>query len=780
MSQFNLQPTINKPTRIVKNQNPSLIDNIFVNTLQKNIITGNLVSKISDHMPNFMIMNDHTLSSKKLQNKKRSFKNFNTEEYQNDIQSIDITRALHQYTDINEIFKYYQDQLLAVINKHAPYITLTKKQMKWKHKPWISRHIQNLLKEKDHIYSKYIKMNKSNFWYIRYRSLCNIVKSEISSNKRKYFNWYFNSNIHNSKKIWKGINEIINNKSSKDNEEIYLNEDGNIITDQKTVANKFNKFYTSVADKLVRKLGNPTTKFQDYLKNPNKHTIFLNETDPGEVATLIHKLDTTKSGDIYGINARLIKDAGPSMATNLSIIFNLSLQSGIFPQLLKTAKVIPIYKAESKMLTSNYIPISLLPIIGKLLEKIIFARLTNFIQKYSILFKRQHGFQTGKSTEHAHIDIQNSILNSLEKKETPCCLFFDFAKAFDTVNHSILLQKLNHYGILGNALQLIESYLTDREQCVQVNNITSDFDFIKHGVPQGSILGPLLFLLYTNDIAESSPLFDFYLFADDNAIVLSDTDIKRLEHTLNTELIHVSNWLIANKLSLNVGKSNVLLFRRSNKQPPPPINITINGLPVDEKEHAKYLGIIIDNKLTFKKHIDHVKSRLVKGCAILTMVRHYVPKQILINTYNAHIQPHIDYGLPVWGYTHKTHTLPVERQQRKAVRIMNFMKKRDDDPYPLFKPNHLLRFDESLKLSSAKLLWKADNHLLPPTVNSIFNKSRKDNSFHVPYRRINLTQHCISYQGTQVWNRIPLRIRSANTINFLQDKLQKVSSELLA
>ena len=543
-----------------------------------------------------MIMNDHTLSSKKLQNKKRSFNNFNTEEYQNDIQSIDITRALHQYTDINEIFKYYQDQLLGVINKHAPYITLTKKQMKWKHKPWISRHIQNLIKEKDHIYSKYIK-NKSNFWYIRYRSLCDIVKSEISSNKRKYFNWYFNSNIHNSKKIWKGINEIINNKSSKDNEEIYLNEDGNIITDQKTVANKFNRFYTSVADTLVKKLGNPTTKFQDYLKNPNKHTIFLNETDPGEVATLIHKLDTTKSGDIYGINARLIKDAGPSMATNLSIIFNLSLQSGIFPQLLKTAKVIPNYKAESKMLTSNYRPISLLPIIGKLLEKIIFARLTNFIQKYSIFFKRQYGFQTGKSTEHAHIDIQNSIQNSLEKKETPWCLFLDYAKAFGTVVKFLKENTVVYYGIRGNALQLIESYLTDREQCVQVNNITSDFDFIKHGVPQGSILGPLLFLLYINDIAESSPLLDFYLFADDTAIFLSDTDIKRLEHTLNTELIHVSNWLIANKLSLNVGKSNVLLFRQSNKQPPPPINITINGLPVDGKEHAKYLGIIIDNKL---------------------------------------------------------------------------------------------------------------------------------------------------------------------------------------
>ena len=601
--------------------------------------------------------------------------------------------------------------------------------------------------------------------------MCDIVKSEIAKNKRKYFDWYFKSNIDNSKKIWKGINEIIHNRSSKDNEEIFLDDNGSIITDQKKVANKFNKFYTNVADQLVRKLGNPTTKFQDYLKNPNKHSIFLNETDPGEIATLIHKLDVSKSGDIYGINARLLKDAGPSMATNLSIIFNLSIRLGIFPQPLKTAKVIPIFKADSKMLPGNYRPISLLPIIGKLLERIIFKRLSSFVQKYNLLFNRQYGFQTGKSTEHAHIDIQNSILNALEKKEIPCCLFLDFAKAFDTVNHSILLQKLNHYGIRGNALSLIESYLKDRDQCVQVNNATSDFEFIKHGVPQGSILGPLLFLLYINDIAESSHKLDFYLFADDTTIFLSDTNAQNLEETLNNELARVSEWLVANKLSLNVGKSNFLLFRQNNKQPPPSINVKINGLPVDEKDHAKYLGILIDNKLSFKNHIDHVKSRLVRGCAILAMVRHYVPKQILINTYNAHIQPHIDYCLPVWGYTYKTHLLPVQRQQRKAVRIVNFLKKRDD-PVPFFKADNLLCLDESLKLSSAKFIWKLQNCLLPPSIESIFTR-RNELSFHVPHRRIDVTQHCISFTGVQVWNKIPQNIRVSKTISSFKTKYKK-------
>ena len=395
MTAFKLQPTINKPTRVVKNQKPSIPDNIFTNSTDKEIITGNLVSKISDHMPNFMIMKHTRFTKSKCQRKRRSFKNFDLKMYQNDISSIDITPVLNR--NVHEIYKFYHDQLLAVINHHAPYITLTKKQAEWELKPWIGKRIQKVIKEKEKVYSKYMK-NKSKFWYIRYRTLCDIVKKSVAESKKKYFTWYFKTNINNSKKIWKGINEIIHNKHSKSNEAIFLDDNGEIITDQKKVSNRFNKFYTTIADKLVTKLGKPSTKYQDYLRNPNEHSMFLNETDPGEVALLLSKLDITKSGDIYGINPRLIKDAGPAMAINPSIIFNKSFTTGVFPQLLKTAKVIPIYKADSRMLASNYRPISLLPIIGKLFEKIIFSRITSFVNKFKILYKRQYGFQNGKST----------------------------------------------------------------------------------------------------------------------------------------------------------------------------------------------------------------------------------------------------------------------------------------------------------------------------------------------------------------------------------------------
>ena len=204
------------------------------------------------------------------------------------------------------------------------------------------------------------------------------------------------------------------------------------------------------------------------------------------------------------------------------------------------------------MCVNNYRPISLLPILGKCLEKLMHNRLYKFLIHEKILYQGQYGFQRGKSTDHAIFDIHENIIHSLEKGEIPCCIFLDFAKAFDTVNKDILITKLNHYGIRGNALNWINSYLTDRKQCVTVNGETSDFLPVNVGVPQGSILGPLLFLIYVNDLVESSHIIKFVMFADDTCLFLSHKDVNVLNATLNEELPKICDWLTANKLSLNI------------------------------------------------------------------------------------------------------------------------------------------------------------------------------------------------------------------------------------
>ena len=220
---------------------------------------------------------------------------------------------------------------------------------------------------------------------------------------------------------------------------------------------------------------------------------------------------------------------------------------GIFPDKMKRAKVVPIHKSGSKMEISNYRPISLLPIFSKILEKLMHSRVYSFLQDQQILLKSQYGFQKNRSTEHAILDIQSKIIDAYENKETPYCIFLDFAKAFDTVNHSILLDKLYYYGIRGNAFKWFESYLTNRDQCVQIGNHSSGILNINYGVPQGSVLGPLLFLVYINDIAINYNILNFQLFADDTCIFYSHKNMKTLETTLNNELVNASNWLIANK-----------------------------------------------------------------------------------------------------------------------------------------------------------------------------------------------------------------------------------------
>ena len=341
-----------------------------------------------------------------------------------------------------------------------------------------------------------------------------------------------------------------------------MNDVDGIITDQKRVADSFNRYFTNIANTLVSKLGKPNTKYQDYLKNPNENTFFLGGIDPGELKLLISKLDSNKSGDIYGITPSLVKAGCEELLPILTHLYNKTFEEGIFPSVLKYAKVVPIHKGESKFIMSNYRPIALLPILGKILEKLMHSRLYTFLTRCKILYPGQYGFQKGKSTEQAFFDIQHKIVSSLESKDIPCAIFLDFAKAFDTVDKDILLNKLKHYGIRGKAHDWLSSYLTGRKQCVYVNGNLSEDLPIDTGVPQGSILGPLLFLIYINDLAQSSNILKFVMFADDTCIFAANKNPQVLTKILSDELPKVSDWLIANKLSLNIKKTNFIVFKK--------------------------------------------------------------------------------------------------------------------------------------------------------------------------------------------------------------------------
>ena len=540
------------------------------------------------------------------------------------------------------------------------------------------------------------------------------------------------------------------------------------------VANKFNEFFLNIADKLSAKINKKPTKFQDYLKNPNKSSFYLNETSPDESIKIINNLDGKKSSDIHNISPDLVKLSNQAVAQSLSIIFNRCIHEGHFPQSMKKAKLIPLHKGESALSVANYRPISLLPIFSKIFERLIYNQFIAYIEKNKILSELQFGFQKNKSTEHAISSILSDINNAFNNKQSSYCIFLDFAKAFDTVNHNILLEKLKYYGMKGQTLALFNSYLSNRTQVVEINGKLSDIGVIKHGVPQGSILGPLLFLLYINDISQSSNLLKFFLFADDITVFYSDNPSNtKTSDILNTELEKVSFWLAANKLSLNVKKSNFLHFHhgKSNKTT---LNIKINNILVEEKQSAKYLGIFIDNKLTWKSQIQHIKAKLAKSIGMISKIRYYVNETCILNLYHSFVQSHVNYNILNWTCTNPMLLKPIETKIKKAIRTISFAKTKYDHAAPLFKHHKILPLYEQIKLRKASFMWKITNRHVPPPICNFFSPNlRNPQKFILPQPKNEHDKMLLEYSCVKIWNAVPQNLKNITSLKNFSNKYKE-------
>ena len=418
--------------------------------------------------------------------------------------------------------------------------------------------------------------------------------------------------------------------------------------------------------------------------------------------------------------------------------------------------------------------VSLLPIFSKNFERLIYNRLIEFINENKILSELQFGFQKNKSTEHAVTSIVSAIDQAKSDKESSYCIFLDFAKAFDTVNHEILISKLDHYGISGLSNNLFKSYLSNRTQQTEINGTLSEVGTIRHGVPQGSVLGPLLFLLYINDISESSKILKFYLFADDTTVFYSDKTNPDTENLLNQELSKVSDWLSANKLSLNVKKSNFLHFRHGHsKKQNQKINLELNGSKVEEKEVAKYLGVLIDNKLSWKSHIEHVKTKLSRGNGMISKIRYYVNDQCLLNLYYAFIQSHINYNLLNWTATYPSLIKPINLKVKAAVRLISF-KNKFEHTNRLFINKEILPFYDLINYKQGNFLWKISNgYITSPLSNVFIINSYNKHRFNLPNPSNTLDKYKVVYSCVKYWNSIPMHIRKATTLNNFNLKHKK-------
>ena len=370
---------------------------------------------------------------------------------------------------------------------------------------------------------------------------------------------------NNSQKLWKNFGKILKNSKSKTKiNKIKVN--NKIVTDPLQITNEFNKFFTDIGSNLASNFDNRhRDTFRKYLNTPVLDSFCLLETSELEVRHFIEKINVKKATGYDDLPAKFLKHSATLIAEPLSRLFNLSISSGEYQNFLKIAKVLPIHKKGVHTNMNNFRPISILSHLNKIFETIISNQIKNFLKKHGILYKYQYGFRENHSTDHALIEIVDSIKFTIDDDKLAGGIFVDLTKAFDTVNHSILLEKLNVMGIRGIPHKLMESYLTNRFQYVQIGYSKSSLLPIDCGVPQGSVLGPLLFILYINDLANCCIHGKIRIFADDTAIYFECSNINELISTGRVIMIDLDRWFNANLLTLNTEKSFFCIFRKQRK-----------------------------------------------------------------------------------------------------------------------------------------------------------------------------------------------------------------------
>ncbi len=400
------------------------------------------------------------------------------------------------------------------------------------------------------------------------------------------------------------------------------------------------------------------------------NSLFFRPTDYEEVHKLCASLKAGKSPGYDDIKPDAVKAVKHLIAHPLVHIFNLSMSTGIVPDQFKLAKVIPIFKSGNSDVCNNYRPISVLPVFSKVFERIVHKRLYDFLTHHNLLHSSQFGFRDNFSSYMAVLEAYNTIATNLDKGKHTAGIFLDLSKAFDTICHDILLSKLHHYGVRGNALEWFRDYLTNRKQFVSYNNCNSDIGTVLCGVPQGSVLGPLLFILFINDITYSSKSLSFFIYADDTNAIISNHDLDQLITSLNTELSNISLWFKVNKLSLNVDKTNYIIFKnRHSNRLYDDIHILIDGNEIDKVSHTKFLGVYVDECLTWQKHNTYVTNIVSKYSGILFRLKYTLPFRTLFSLYNTLVLPHLYYCNIIWADSNNCNLNTILVKQKRIVRL---------------------------------------------------------------------------------------------------------------
>lgn len=561
-------------------------------------------------------------------------------------------------SDIMLKYKSLHDKFSKIVTKNV--------NVKGQFCPWMNFNLWYLIKLKNN----YVKRLKRNPVDHRLKALLKHVSNKVSTAKKNCKKMYYDNLLNNTphSKLWKQINSIFGKSSKSDT--ITLLDNGFRVSDNQKICQIFNNYFSNIGHELANNIQVNTTIDPLSCIQRVSSSIFLTPASASEVTLLINGLVRKKGGGPDNISADVVKNNSVSFSRILAEVFNKILETGSYPQCLKIARVVPVFKSGDASDVNNYRPISTLSTFNKIIEKLLINRLIPFLNQHSVFYKFQYGFRQGSSTETAISELLDDVIKGIDCKQVVGALFLDLRKAFDTINHSILLRKLEAYGIRGVANEVIQSYLTNRMQFVSIGDTVSSSKPITIGVPQGSNIGPLLFLLYINDLCKLPLKGVPRLFADDTALFYSRPDAQTVVEEINDDLKILSNYLASNMLSLNVSKTKYMIFRSPRKLIDRHSSVVLNSYCIEEVSSFKYLGLLLDTTLSWTIHIQHVERKVSSLCGILRKVSNFVPRSVLLKFYFAHIHSTFNYLIVAWGRACKSHLRKLQTLQNRCLKTI--------------------------------------------------------------------------------------------------------------
>ena len=652
-------------------------------------------------------------------------------------------------TQPSECFQKFHEILLTAVDKHCPF-KLLKLHKAISQTPWITPGLIKSRQQKVNLYKKYIK-TKNVEDGLAYKNYRNRYNATIRKAKITYYNNEFSEANGNSRKMWNLIGTLTGTANKQQTSICEIKYHNCIITDKKYIAHTLNNFFTNIGPDLAKVIPAKSMKLPDPL-NQRMHWMEVTEAD---VLHILDKMKAKTSAGPDGLSNKLLKAIKFQIAEPLAYLINVSLQSNYIPSEWKLAKVIPIYKkCGEKSDPSNYRPISLLSTLSKVLEKVVFHQLFYYLNNNNILHDNQFGFRPGHETQHAIMAILDSLNKGKQASKKGLAVLLDLRKAFDTVQFDILIKKLEAYGI---PTAWFTNYLRGRQQYVSIENTTSPTVEIVCGVPQGSILGPLLFLIYINDLHTALKESETFSFADDTTITIhSNTTTDLLQKTTRT-LTSIMNWMEANKLSVNTTKTKLLPLQDLDQE----ISLNGNNLEiVGTKENpAKLLGILITHNLRWEVQIDEIRKKLRSSCYILKNLKRTVPSKIKYLIYNALAKPHLEYCSAIWG-SNPGNITPLLKLQKSAIRSIKNAKYNAHSG-PLFQKLGTLKVNDIIKFAQLKIAHKAINNALPTPLLNIFHtpihkktqtraQINCSNILYIPSQKTH--NHLPSVQIPKTWN----------------------------